>query len=57
MQYIKYEWLPFKAFTLSELKQVTDDIVIFTRFYGHTAKRVISNSEVTNENQERRRPI
>ena len=30
-------------------------IVIFTRFYGHTAKRVISNSEVTNENQERRR--
>jgi hypothetical protein len=33
----------------------SDRGLIFTRFYGHPAKRVISNSEVTNENQERRR--
>jgi len=29
--------------------------VIFSRFYGHTVKRVISNPEVSSENQERRK--
>jgi hypothetical protein len=32
------------------------DPVVFPQLYGHTAKRVIFNPEVSNENQERREP-